>query len=173
MTIGSILLGVALAVLVGLVLARPLLQASREEQVRLSQRQLLLAEKEAILAQIRELDFDHDTGKMPDEIHQHQRTQLMSSAAAILKQIEELDGTATPAIAPAVNGVDGSGDVDDDIEAAIARMRQAPKVKTAPRPQPAAASGSGFCPQCGTPFDPGDKFCVSCGHKLRTKQAVR
>jgi hypothetical protein len=169
MTIGSILLGVALVVLVGLVLARPLLQASREEQVRLTQRQLLMAEKEAILAQIRDLDFDHDTGKMPDEIHENQRAQLMNSAAAILKQLEDLDGES-PATAVAV--ADGAADVDADIEAAVARMRRARKAKSAPEPRPVAANGGGFCPQCGHSFDAGDNFCVACGHKLRTKQTV-
>ncbi|MCA9974920.1 MAG: zinc ribbon domain-containing protein [Anaerolineales bacterium] len=173
MTIGSILLGVALAILVGLVLARPLLQASREEQKNLSQRQILLAEKEAILAQIRDLDFDHDTGKMPDEIHQNQRAQLMSSAADILKQLEQMAGNASRPTAPAVNG---TVDADDDIEAAVARVRQAKSAKSAksaPKQRPVAANGGGFCPQCGTAFDTGDKFCVSCGNKLRTKQAIR
>lgn len=170
MTIGSILLGVALAVLVGLVLARPLLQASREEQGKVSRRQLLLAEKEAILAQIRDLDFDHDTGKMPDEIHQHQRAQLMNSAADILRQLEQLEVKASQPPAPVVNG---AVDVDDDIETAVARMRQGKKVKSTPKPQAASANGGGYCPQCGNPFDAGDKFCVSCGQKLRTKQAVR
>ena len=170
MTIGAILLGVALAVVVGLILARPLLQASREEQGNLSQRQLLLAEKEAILAQIRDLDFDHDTGKMPDEIHQHQRTQLMHKAADILKQVEQLEGTVPQ---PAVQTSDGTSDIDVDIEAAVARLRQAPKEKIAPKPRPVSANGGGFCPHCGSKFDAGDNFCVSCGHKLHTKkQAV-
>jgi RNA polymerase-binding transcription factor DksA len=170
MTIGSILLGVALAVLVGLVLARPLLQASREEQGKVSRRQLLLAEKEAILAQIRDLDFDHDTGKMPDEIHQQQRAQLMNSAADVLRQLEQLEVKASQPPDPVANG---AVDVDDDIETAVARMRQARKVKSAPKPTTASANGGGYCPQCGHPFDAGDKFCVSCGQKLRTKQAVR
>ena len=170
MTIGSILLGVALAILVGLVLARPLLQASREEQKNLSRRQILVAEKEAILAQIRDLDFDHDTGKMPDEIHQNQRAQLMNSAADILKQLEQMAGKAPQSAVPVVNK---AGDIDDDIEAAVTRMRQAKKVRSAPKPRPVSANGGGFCPQCGTAFDAGDKFCVSCGHKLRSKQAIR
>lgn len=170
MSIGSILLGVALAVLVGLVLARPLLQASREEQGKVSQRQLLLAEKEAILAQIRDLDFDHDTGKMPDEIHQHQRAQLMNSAADILRQLEQLEVKAPQ---PVIQTVNGTVDVDDDIETAVARMRQGKKVKSIPKPRAESANGGGFCPQCGHPFDAGDKFCVSCGHKLRTKQTIR
>jgi hypothetical protein len=170
MTIGSILLGVALAILVGLVLARPLLQASRDEQRNLSQRQILLAEKEAILAHIRDLDFDHDTGKMPDEIHQSQRAQLMNSAADILKQLEQMAGKTPQPAAPALNG---PVDTDDDIEAAVARMRQTKKAKSAPKLRPVPANGGGFCPQCGSAFDAGDKFCISCGHKLRSKQAVR
>lgn len=170
MTIGSILLGVALLVLVGLFLARPLLQATQKEQERLSQRQLLLAEKEAILTQIRDLDFDHDTGKMPDEIHQHQRMQLMSSAADILKQLEQLDGSGLPGSLPqpvVSAGTDGP-DIDDAIEAAVTQLRQAKTVQPAKKPRPAAAGG--FCPQCGNPFDSGDKFCVSCGSKLPTKK---
>jgi hypothetical protein len=170
MTIGSILLGIALAVLVGLILARPLLQATQKEQKRLSQKQLLLAEKEAILAQIRDLDFDHDTGKMPDEIHQHQRTQLMNSAAAILKEVEQLEGSKLQPTAQTAS--DGQG-VDDAIEAAVTQLRQAKKQKPAAKPRPVSANGGGFCPQCGNPFDAGDKFCVSCGSKLPTKQAVR
>lgn len=170
MTIGSILLGVALLVLVALVLSRPLLQASREEQEKLSQRQLLLAEKEAILAQIRDLDFDHETGKMPDEIHEHQRAQLMNKAATVLKQLEQLDGKAPQ---PVVQATNGAVDIDDDIEAAVARVRQAKKRQPAPKPRPTPANGGGFCPQCGSPYDAGDNFCVACGHKLRTKQAVR
>lgn len=167
MTTGSILLGIALAILVGLFLARPLLKASQEEQGRLTRRQVLLAEKEAILAQIRDLDFDHDTGKMPDEIHQHQRTQLMSRAAEILRQLEILDGKAPPSEA-------GPEDVDIDaeIEAAITRIRQAQargRGSQAVRTRPA---NGGFCPQCGQPFDAGDKFCVACGHKLQTKQVL-
>lgn len=170
MTIGSILLGAALAILVGLVLARPLLQASREEQRKVSRRQILLAEKEAILAQIRDLDFDHDTGKMPDEIHQRQRAHLMNSAADILKQLEQSVEKAPQSAAPTVNG---AVNADDDIEAAVARMRRSQKGRSVPRPQPASANGGGFCPQCGSAFDAGDKFCVSCGHKLPKKQTVR
>lgn len=174
MTIGSILLGVALTVLVALILARPLLQASREEQGKLSQKQLLLAEKEAILAQIRDLDFDHDTGKMPDEIHEHQRVQLMNKAADILKQLEQLEGKMPQPVVQ-VEAVNGAADIDidDDIEAAVSRLRQARKIKPAVKSRPASANGGGFCPQCGSPFDASDNFCVSCGHKLRTKQAVR
>ena len=165
------MLGIALAVLVGLLLARPIMQGSQEERVRLSRRQLLLAEKEAILAQIRDLDFDHDTGKMPTKIHQHQRAQLMNEAAAILQQLDMLDGNVELTAAGQVDdGAAAAVTIDEEIEAAVTRMRLA-RTGGAHQGQPGAASG-GFCPQCGQPFDAGDKFCVSCGRKLPIKTAV-
>jgi RNA polymerase-binding transcription factor DksA len=169
MTIGSILLGAALVIVVALFLARPLLQATREEQNRLSQQQILLAEKETILTQIRNLDFDHDTGKMPDEIHEHQRAQLMNSAADILRQLEEMAGKP---VQPAVQTGDETS-IDDDIEAAVARIRQAKQMKRAAPSRTHSTNGGGFCPNCGKPVDAGDNFCVSCGHKLHTKQKIR
>lgn len=162
------MLGAALVVLVGLFLARPLLQATREKQTKLSRRQLLLAEKETVLTQIRNLDFDHDTGKMPDEIHEHQRTQLMNSAADILRQLEQLESKPSqPTVQPG-----SAASVDDDIEAAVARVRQGKKVKSTASPRSLSANGGGFCPNCGKPVDGDDKFCVSCGHKLHAKQKV-
>jgi hypothetical protein len=162
MTTGSILLGIALLLLVGLFLVRPLLKAAHEEQGRLSRRQLLIADKEAILTRIRDLDFDYETGKMPDEIHQRQRSHLMNQAAEILQQLEQVDGKISANASEAT-------DMDAAIEAAVRRMRQAKAVTGTQSARPTAANG-GFCPNCGQPVDAGDKFCVSCGHKLRAKQ---
>ena len=150
-------------ILVGLYLARPLWQASQEEQGRLSRRQLLVAEKEGILNQIRDIDFDHDTGKMPDAIHQSQRAQLMNRAAEILQQLEP-----TAAITPPPE-TSSEEDVDAVIEAAVMKMRQG---KPKGRPAPAASVNGRFCPNCGQSVDAGDKFCVSCGQKLRARKAV-
>ncbi len=161
MATGSILLGIALLILVGLFLARPLLQASRQEQKRFSHRQTLLAEKDAILDQIRDLDFDHDTGKMPDEIHERQRAQLMENAAAILQQLEQVDGSASDR----PDAVES--DVDAAIEAAVTQVRQGkPKQKQAKQVRASGPTQAGFCPNCGKPFDADDNFCVSCGRKL-------
>lgn len=158
-------MGIALLLLVGLFLARPLLKAAQEERVRLSRRQLLIVDKEAILAQIRDLDFDFETGKMPNEIHQHQRLQLMNQAAEILQQLEQIDGKISASESK-------TADTDAAIEAAVRRMRQtkAGTGDTGPLSVRPAAANGGFCPNCGQPVDAGDKFCVSCGHKLPVKQ---
>ncbi len=153
MTIGSILLGLALLMLVGLYLARPFLQKDDEAERPLTQRERLLNEKEAILAGIQQTDFDFETGEIPADVHEQERTLLMQQAADVLRQIDEYDAQPDP--------------VDAEIEAAVARTRQQDAPLTAVTRTAVAANGQGkFCPQCGSPIDPGDKFCTSCGHKL-------
>ncbi|MEZ4646839.1 MAG: zinc ribbon domain-containing protein [Chloroflexota bacterium] len=171
MTAGSILLGIALLIAVGLYLAYPFWGASqRGRQERKNQRDWLVEQKDALLAQIQALDFDHETGKIPTEVHAFQRTRLMAEATEVLKQLDSLTG----------------GVSDEAIEAAIARARsaQAPQTKAAAAPRAAvdeemeqaiararqqktAVNGrTNFCPQCGTRVSGADKFCAACGHKL-------
>lgn len=155
MTIGSILLGIALITLVGLYLARPFFRRDEVEMSeRLTPRQKLEIEKEAVLTKIRQTDFDFATGTIPAEVHEEQRAQLVAQAAEILQQIDEL--------------ADEEETIDAAIETAVAQIRRQTAPPAAVKP-PAAASGNGqakFCPQCGSPVDPGDKFCTNCGHKL-------
>ena len=73
MTIGSIFLGLALLGLVGLYIARPLIKPESRSMPKLTTYQALTAQKEAILAQIRSLDFDYDTGKLTDADYHRQR----------------------------------------------------------------------------------------------------
>ena len=77
MSIGSILLGLSLLILVGLVLAQPFLAPREREPRPRSRKQLLLAQKEALLEEIRALDFEYDTGKLPEDAYQAQRDELM------------------------------------------------------------------------------------------------
>jgi hypothetical protein len=122
MTIGSIILGLALVILVGIFVIRPLLVPEQQRRRRLSRRQMLETEKEALVAQIRLLDLDVETGKMPEEVYQQQRGQLMDEAAAVLQQLDELAGERSTVDA-------GAGPVPADpeaaVEAAIARRRGA------------------------------------------------
>ena len=159
MTIGSILLGVALLVLVGLFVARPFLRP-QEQEAALTKQQLLLEEKEALLDQIQALDFDHETGKIPTELHALQREKLMEQATAVLQALDAAGDV--PVDVPLTDATD----VDIEIEAAIARLRQ----QRSRAPEPAAAPTSNgqarFCSQCGTSTDPGDRFCANCGHNL-------
>lgn len=172
MTTGSILLGIALFLLVALFLARPFLQgtegAARQKRRRMRQgrRARLQEEKEAILAEIRQLDFDHDTGKLPDEQHKVERAQLMAAAAEVLQQLDALSKTAP---AETAESTEKAVDLDKDIEAAIARRR---RKGSAPKAAPAQNGGIRFCPQCGRRVDAGDRFCATCGYNLRERMTA-
>jgi cytochrome c biogenesis factor len=56
-----------------------------------------------------------------------------------------------------VAAVEAKAEVDEEIEK---RVRTRRKRKRA-RPAKEAA-----CPKCGRPYEPGDRFCAKCGHKL-------
>jgi hypothetical protein len=164
MATGSILLGLALLILVVLVLLHPFLKAQQAEG--LTRYEQLQATKEMLLGEIRILDFDHDTGKLPTDVYETQRQALVAEAARVMQQIDAL---------PAPAGTDDP-DVDERIEAAIAALRQPgpaakkgkkkKKAKTAVPVTSATATNGRFCTECGQPVRSSDKFCASCGHKL-------
>lgn len=145
MTIGSILLALALFILVVLFLARPFLAPTSHEPAPLPH-QKLLAKKETLLEQIRLLDFDFETGKVPEESYQPQRAYLLQEAATVLQQIDQL----SPA----------DSSIEAQIETAVSQLRQH-------KPAPAMNGKGGYCHQCGQPVDLEDKFCASCGQKLK------
>lgn len=141
MTTGSILLAIALLIVLLLYLLRPFLTSSSTNQPINPQRKLL-AEKEQLLNQIRALDFDHSTGKIPDEIYQAQRSHLVRQSALILQELDSHTADFTP-------------DIEAAIETAVARLRHT------------SSNGQGnFCPHCGESADPDDKFCAACGYQL-------
>jgi len=148
MAIGSILLGLALLIVVGLFLARPLLIPQPQKTGSLARRQQLEQEKEAYLNQIRALDFDYDTGKIPTEVYEEQRAILVKEAAVILKSLDEMPGA--------------DGDVYSQIEAALAEKRHEHTVSS--------NGQTSFCTQCGHPLDLDDKFCARCGQPVQVTQ---
>lgn len=143
MTAGSLLLGAALLLIVLLVIVRPFFDRAPATEAPLSPRESLLVQKEALLDEIRALDFDLETGKLPPEVHAPERARRVANAAALLAQIDALPGPDAAIVAA--------------IEVAVAQRR---------RPQPAATAG--FCPQCGQAARAGDRFCPYCGASLTT-----
>ncbi len=145
MAVGSIFLGLALLVVVALFLARPLLlKHPLPKDKHAKERRQLEKDRDAYLDEIRALDFDHETGKIPTEVYQLQRDQLRMEAAAILKTLDEL---------PEIDG-----DVYAQIEAAVAKRRHQRVLST---------NGQvSYCAGCGQPLDKGDKFCASCGRPI-------
>lgn len=105
MTIGSTLLAVALLLLVGVYVLRPVLVRSREKS---ADSTTLVSHKERVIAQIRALDLDHETDKISDEAYQLERGKLAREAASLLRQIESAEQPQQ---------------IDAEIDAAIARLK--------------------------------------------------
>ncbi|MEW5986547.1 MAG: zinc ribbon domain-containing protein [Chloroflexota bacterium] len=195
MTIGSVLLSVGLLLLVGLFVARPLLSGREEgdNDERPDGRQALLAQKEALLTTIRDLDFDHDTGKIPDDEHHRRRTQLTLEAAAILEQLDEQVagsrwqaasvaqaaglpvGVAQAAGLPVAGEIQNpkskiQNQVDAEIEAAVSRLRRASvdeEIEAAVshlRQRPVAALATAPVANCRS--SGAVNFCPQCGRRV-------
>lgn len=142
MTVGSILLIVALLIVLLLYLLRPFLIPSSNNEPPTSQ-QKLRTRKEQLFSQLRALDFDHTTGKIPEDAYQSQRYHLIQEAALTLQQLDSQVADPT--------------DIEVAIETAVAQLRHIPSSN--------GKSGH-FCAQCGQPTDASDKFCAACGHQL-------
>jgi hypothetical protein len=155
MDIGSILIGLALALLVAAYISRPLLvkdgQAVTREDRQLSE---LQAMRDRILNRLQELDMDFTMGKILEEDYQLERQGLMTQGADVLKAIDALVGGAPGQARGAL--------AEDEIEAAVTRLRGKDKPAT-----------SGYCPSCGTAVQQGDAFCTRCGTSLQAAEGAK
>ena len=136
MPIGSILLGVALAVLVAPFVAAPFVKRPRRKEPAQEQRESAEPERPDALLALRDLDFDFRTGKIAEEDYAPLRGRLMAEAAAALQ-----------ADAASQSGLDA------EIEAAVRAAREKKRDGSA-------------CPKCGATAHAGDKFCLGCGATL-------
>ncbi len=150
MTIGSIFLALALLILLLLFLVRPFFKVRPQRTLSNGQREQLLLRKEALLDAIRALDFDHDTGKLPDEEYDQQRSALMREAAVTLKALDDLP--ADPA----------DEDIYAQIETAVSSIRL--------RRTESAGAPAQFCANCGQRLDNDDNFCAHCGQPIYAVQ---
>jgi hypothetical protein len=162
-----IALMVGLAIAAGLVafVSRPLRQARRDD-IAESRLDTLTARYESLLTQLRELDFDHVTGKVIDADHAPLRARLVAEAAEALRQIDAI--APAPTLSESVS--------DESIEAAIAaRRKRAPASAEALDADLEAAIAARrkqrACPHCGKPAQPGDAFCSRCGAAIGAQVA--
>jgi cytochrome c-type biogenesis protein CcmH/NrfG len=116
MPIGSIFASLAVLLLVAVYVMRPFLKPGASDSEMPTPYDDLEAQKEVMLQQIRELEFDHDTGKLPDDEFATQRADLVQQAAVILRQMDEYDSAESVTQSPA--------NLDEQIEAAVARRRK-------------------------------------------------
>lgn len=95
MTVATFVLAVVLAAVIVVLVALPFLREpaaaddrleapTDEEQARLA----LVEERDRALAALRELEFDHRTGKIGDDDYRRDVAQLRQAAAAALRALE-------------------------------------------------------------------------------------
>lgn len=186
-TAGSLLLGLALGLVVVLFLLRPFLRQTDPNFETEEQIESLLAQKEALVQDLRSLDNDMEAGKVASELYAHDRPLLMRRAALVLQQLDRL-GYHEAAEATVLPTSPGASDLtlDDQIEAAVLRLRNPAQSDAAIEAavlalrHPTASAGSvdtipntiPHCPQCGQTVDADDRFCANCGHSLTAESAI-
>ncbi|HBY95618.1 MAG TPA: hypothetical protein DEP84_16965 [Chloroflexi bacterium] len=141
---------------------RPLLLARRERAALLTGSsdetlENLLFEREATLAAIKDLQFDHAMGKLSDADFQELDTRYRHRAVEILQKLD--------ALGVAADDREESLEValDHWIEEAVAAARSAAQAQ----PAQTLAVPARFCTQCGHPAGAADRFCANCGTPLR------
>jgi len=101
----------------------------------------LLAQRDAAMQALRELNFDHRMGKISDEDYVTFEAGLKHSAAESLRALDEWEAQT-----------------QDDLDQALDREIAARKSQL--------VSGARACPSCGRPAGDEDKFCAICGTAL-------
>ena len=82
---------------------------------------------------------------------------------------EPVDEVASPEAAPMPEPLDAVASepvVEAEAIETVVAPAPASVTEPAPEPIPAAAPAANVCPNCGTPCEPGDAFCMGCGARL-------
>lgn len=106
-------------------------------------------QKEEVYAAIKEMEFDHQMGKLSKEDYQNLRNKYTTKAVGSLRKIEELEREGNRSL-----------DIESEIEKEILALRQG---------EPSGRMKSekvSFCTECGRRASPGDRFCSQCGKRL-------
>lgn len=128
MSIGGTVFFLGALLIVGIIVAMPLLGRERRTQADSAriekQRERLLVYYERVLTNLRDLDEDHATGKMLDKDYAAEREEWMVRGVQVLKAIDTLEEQSIiPTDIRDDAGVDEA--IDDAVEASIAAYRNA------------------------------------------------
>lgn len=190
MEIGSVLLILALFLLVGILVGRPFFERQTTGQMSNDstdhERSALLAERDRLINALKELEFDHELGKIPQEDYPEQRARLMQRGAEVLRRLDVLEPSAqqqpieermeaaiaarrsSPTLASVQAGNSGNGGNGSSFRAGSSHMAVPDdelEVLLANRRRSRQDKAAGFCPKCGGPLQKSDRFCPKCGAK--------
>lgn len=101
----------------------------------------LKAKRDTLLAAIKDIEFDYQTGKISSEDFSEMNTQYRLQAIETMKRI---DGFG--------NNRHKSQKLEDELNKMHSQQKQ---------------PGTNFCPQCGTVTTDSDRFCSECGKYLQ------
>ena len=140
MPIGSVLAGLVLFLVTIPFVVRPLLNGKRTTPSAADPFQATPRDRHTVaLLALRDLEFDHRTGKITDEDYAGLRADLMAQAATTLELNEKQ-----------------TAELDARIEEEVRNRRQRASQSRAGR----------FCSQCGHAVKSDDRFCAACGSQL-------
>jgi ribosomal protein L40E len=145
MDIGAILVGLSILALSIVYVANPFLTRQTPAKVKLPQKKPgdLKAERLAVLATLKDLEFDHQTGKVAEEDYSALRAQLLTEAASLLPEKDVQD---------------------DDLEALIQTHREKlSQGSTCKQCGARLVSGDLYCSTCGSSVK---SLCSGCGKEL-------
>ena len=168
MPITSILIGLALLAATIPFVAKPLLNDKRRKPAAIDSSVAVPHNRHAqTLTALRDLDFDHRTGKITDEDYAGLRAALLAQAAEAIEQEDRQ-----------------SAERDALIEDAVRARRQHKTDSLACGQCGAAlqvndrfcrrcgAPATSLCPHCGHAAGADDRFCTACGTSLIVSPAV-
>jgi hypothetical protein len=190
MDIGSIFLILALLIIVGLFIARPLFErkaipVTSSQDPGEHEISALLAERDRLLNALEELDFDYTLGKIPDEDYPAQRAALLQRGADVLRRLDayslkasaddfeaRIEAAIAARRADAARQRGGEGDGGEQLVPALGASPATLnadddlEARLAARRRARQDKSAGFCPQCGRPVQKSDRFCPKCGTAL-------
>jgi len=167
------------------VVAWPLFKSSRRELAPEtlvdSEVNELLAERDATLFAISELESDKEMGNLSQDDYLQLRKRYEEKAVAIIRTADGLKEERGL-------GVKNAPDVDQDIEAEVARIRRPRTAEMAGQPRFCSGCGAGVqagaafcsncgraigitCPNCAATVDGSDRFCARCGGALVAEES--
>lgn len=132
----------------------------RREQLRfelldeeVQQIERLVARKSVLMQSLRDIEFDHETGKLSDEDYERLKRKYEHRAVRVMRDLDDLRGDA---------------DRDEEIDSALERRlhERANRVPETTGDHPDDASAGIECPECGKGLEPEARFCSRCGTPL-------
>jgi hypothetical protein len=128
----TLVLGIIIAALCLLFVLWPFINLGSRDRTRAESSTLesLYEQRKVLYTTIRDLDFDYDTGKLTEDDYLAQREVWVQRGVEILKALDHVQqqmGDSAPAVdlrSPVQASSNGNGDLDAQIEAAVASRRR-------------------------------------------------